>query len=126
MWSRPEPKPSVAESVTETGALVYQPPEQAAPLHWTLETGAVASATTVKDAAAESTPAPFRVVTFWLPPGAVAVPSKLYAPPVFVQPLPSDGKDVEAMPVSVSLELLETVNPPVEPWRKKTVVPLTD
>ncbi len=62
-------------------------------------------------------------MTFWFPLGAEAVPSKLYAPPVFVQPEPKDGKEVEAMAVSGSPELLETVKPPVAPWRKKTVLP---
>src|SRR5919201_5335598 len=121
MRSMPEPKPSLAVSVTETGGVVYQPAEQAPPLHLIVEMGAVVSATTVNGEPAESTPAPFRLVTFWFPLGAAAVASKLYAPAVFAQPEPSAGKPVEATPVSGSLEALVTVKPPVAPWRKKTV-----
>src|SRR5207302_1055067 len=109
-----------------TGELVYQPAEQATPLHLTVEMGAAVSATTVNAEAAESVPAPFRLMTFWFPLGAAAVASKLYAPPVFVQPAPRVGNDVEAIVVSASLELPVTVKPPAAPWRKKTVVPVTE
>ena len=62
MFARPEP-PSLAESVTETGLEVYQPAEQAAPLHWMLVLGPLPSAVTVNEVALEVRPALFVAVT---------------------------------------------------------------
>ena len=44
---------------TVTGAAVYQPAEQPAPLHWTELVGALPSALAVKDAVEPVSPAPF-------------------------------------------------------------------
>ena len=58
--------------------------------------GASPSAVTVKDVAAEVRPAPFVAVTSLGSAGSAADASKLYVPPVSVQPVPSVGKAYEA------------------------------
>jgi len=50
----------------------------------------------------------------------------VYAPPVLLQPEPSDGKKVEATADCGSLDVAPTVKPPVAPRRKKIVVPVAD
>jgi hypothetical protein len=113
----PDPPKSFADSVTATGEDVNQP-LQLPPPHNGVVCGAVVSATTVNGELAESVPAALRLVTFWLPEGAEAVVSKLYAPPVLLHPVPSDGKLVEATVDSGSFEELEAVKSPFEPGRK--------
>ena len=72
-----------------TGELVYQPALQAIVLQVTELVGAEPSAWAVKLVPVLESPALFWAVTdpLWVP----AEPVKVYAPPVFDQPVPSAG-----------------------------------
>ena len=77
VWLRPEPV-SDAERVTETGEDVYQPAEQAAPLHWIELEGRLESGVTVKETGFELRPALFWAVTLFGSAGSVGLPVWLY------------------------------------------------
>ena len=74
---------------TDTGELVYQPAEQATELQLIAVVGAAESTWAVKLVPELERPALFCAVTE--PDCVPAVLSKLYAPFVFDQPVPSDG-----------------------------------
>src|SRR2546423_13260223 len=101
MRSTPEP-PSLAESATSVAAVCQ--PAQEAPSHSIAVTGAVPSLVTVKDVAAEVSPALFVAVTSFGSDGSAADASKLYAPPLPLQPDPRLGYPYEAIPDCVSLD----------------------
>src|SRR5207302_10729016 len=107
---------------TETGRDVYQPFEQAPPLHWMLVLGAVPSAVTVNEVAPEVRPALFVAVTLFGSVGSAALEAKLYVavPPDSVrdQPKPRFGKLYEATPDSLSVEVGVRSNEPAPPERK--------
>ena len=73
IWLRPEPV-SFADSVTETGEDVYQPAEQAPPLHWIALAGRLESGVTVNELAFELSPALFCAVTLFGSAGSVGLP----------------------------------------------------
>ena len=64
---------SFAESVTDTGEDVYQPAEQAPPLHWIALEGRLASGVTVNEVAFELDPALFCAVTLLGSAGSVGL-----------------------------------------------------
>src|SRR5438270_602408 len=86
MLATPAP-PSFADRLTETGELVYQPLEQAEPLHWIELLGAVPSAVTGNELAAELRPALFVAV----PLEVGSVPSVVYL--TFASPAPPSVAD---------------------------------
>jgi hypothetical protein len=72
---------------------VYQPAEQAAPLHVALVAGAVESALTVNCAPADVRPEPFVAVTASGSAGSAAPAANVYAPALSDQPPPSAGSE---------------------------------
>jgi hypothetical protein len=95
--------------------------------------GGVVSAATVNCVEDDVSPQPFVAVTSCPPDGAVAAALNVYTPvygelesaPPPVQPEPSPLANVRwSIPDSASDDVPVTVNPPADPWRTYTVVPV--